>query len=73
MRELRVREVGMVGKIILNDMGIDAMVESSIDLDEAFVIRSITTSSSGRRDMGGPIGFPIGRRNLVNQIFSSIG
>lgn len=59
----------MVGKIILNDMGIDAMVESSIDLDEAFVIRSITTSSSGRRDMGGPIG----RRNLVNQIFSSVG
>jgi hypothetical protein len=57
----------MFGKVILNKMGIDAMVEGSVNLDKVF-IRNTAISSMSRRNVGGPIG----RKDLANQVIGPI-
>jgi hypothetical protein len=55
----------MAGKVLmLNSIGIDTMVEGSINLDEVIIRSTVTGNSRSRRDVGGQIG----RKNLVNQI-----
>jgi hypothetical protein len=48
-------------------MGIDALVEGSINLDEVFITNTAISSMSRRS-----IGSPIGQKDLVNQVISPI-